>query len=500
MSITNKVAVLSISAHDPLGMSGVAMDQRALSALDVHCASCITAITAQNQSAFYHINAVAPKVFVSQLDALAKQDVFSVIKIGFMPSLELAQCLVEHEIFQGKTIVFDPVLAMSSEGKVLEDERLAAALYLIPYVTILTPNVFEAMTLLSCLDVQNANDLDPLDAAHIFLHKGVQHILIKGGHGDMPAEDCYASYGRYFYLNHEQFHHGYNRGTGCAMASLIAGACALDYAVADAVVIAKMIMHHAWQVPYRLDDFTGGFNFDRLEPFAHLMDAKNHSSYALPNVYAHKQEQISCFPKCYETLGLYPIVDRASWLERLLPLGIKIVQLRIKDLTGEALKQEIKTAVALALRYDCQLFINDHWQLAIECGAFGVHLGQEDIDDTDLHAIQAAGLRLGLSSHCFYEVARAKTIQPSYIAFGPVYATQTKDMPWIPQGAQGLGIWRNLLAEFPMVAIGGIHGTRFEAVRDMGVDSIAMVSAITEAEYPEAACEDYLQRWQANNG
>ncbi len=499
MKIKNKAAVLSISAHDPLGMSGVAMDQRALSVLDVHCASCVTALTAQNQSAFYHINAIAPHVFVSQLDALAKQDVFSVIKIGFMPNLELAQCLVEHEIFQGKTIVFDPVLAMSSEKGLLEDERLAAALYLIPYVTVLTPNTHEATALLRCLDVQNANDLDPLDVAKIFLQKGVEHIVMKGGHSDAPAEDYYASNERYFYLNHEQFNHGYNRGTGCAMASLIAGACALQHTVADAVVIAKMIMHQAWQVPYRLDDLTGGFNFDRLESFAYLFDAETDSSYILPNVYRDEEEQALNFPDCYEILGLYPIVDRASWLERLLPLGIKIAQLRIKDLTGEALKQEIKTAIELAQRYDCQLFINDYWQLAIECGAFGVHLGQEDIDDTDLHAIQAAGLRLGLSSHCFYEVARAKTIRPSYIAFGPVYATQTKDMPWIPQGAQGLAIWRKLLAEFPMVAIGGIHGARFEAVKDAGVDSIAMVSAITQAEHPEAACKDYLHRWQAKN-
>jgi len=149
--------------------------------------------------------------------------------------------------------------------------------------------------------------------------------------------------------------------------------------------------------------------------------------------------------------------------------------------------------VDIAKEHDCQLFINDYWQLAIECGAYGVHLGQEDIDDADLKAIADAGLRLGLSSHCFYEVARAKTINPSYIAFGPVYETQTKDMPWVPQGPQGLRYWRAHLPDMPMVAIGGIHGKRFTAVKETGVDSIAMITAITLADDPEQATRDYIQ-------
>jgi hydroxymethylpyrimidine kinase / phosphomethylpyrimidine kinase / thiamine-phosphate diphosphorylase len=201
------------------------------------------------------------------------------------------------------------------------------------------------------------------------------------------------------------------------------------------------------------------------------------------------------FASCASELGLYPIVDRALWLARLLPLGVKVIQLRVKDLSGDELKTEILQCVKIANEYDCQLYINDYWQLAIECGAYGVHLGQEDIDDADLSAIANAGLRLGLSSHCFYEVARAKTIKPSYIAFGPVYATQTKDMPWVPQGETGLPYWRAQLVDFPLVAIGGIHGERFEKVKAQGVDSIAMISAITEAENPEQVCKDFIERW-----
>lgn len=497
MNISQKPAVLSISAHDPLGMSGVAMDQRALSVLDIHCASCITANTAQNQFDFFRVNATSLEVFKNQLDALHQQDIFSVIKIGFMPNLELAKCLIEHEIFQDKAIIYDPVLAMSSEGEVSDDERLAAALLLLPKVTMLTPNFIEATALLHFLGVKNCHSISPLQMGEIFLQKGVQHIYIKGGHSEAPTQDLYLSNERYFYLNHERFGHGMNRGTGCAMASLIAGAHALHYNFADAAVIAKTIMHQGWQQPYALDDATGGFNFDQIERFSVLLSKEESAtSYSLPNLYREVVEQDFDFPRCESELGLYPIVDRAVWLQRLLPLGVKIAQLRIKDLSGDALKTEIKNAVAIAERYACQLFINDFWQLAIECGAYGVHLGQEDIDDADLRAIQDAGLRLGLSSHCFYEVTRAKTIQPSYIAFGPVYATQTKEMPWTPQGAKGLNIWRKLLQDFPMVAIGGIHDERFEHVKAMGVDSIAMVSAIIQAGDPEAECESYLSRWR----
>ncbi|GAA6135246.1 bifunctional hydroxymethylpyrimidine kinase/phosphomethylpyrimidine kinase [Oceaniserpentilla sp. 4NH20-0058] len=502
-----KPAVLSISAHDPLAMSGIAMDQRALSVLNVHCASCITATTSQNQRDFFAINAVDANAFKSQLDALAKQDVFSVIKIGMVPNLDIAKTLAAHPIMQNKTVVLDPVIATSSEEannvNVIHTERLSALLYLLPLVNVLTPNLNEAKLLLKGSGIPYTPEMSHADLALALLDCGVEHVLLKGGHGNTPARDIYASKTQYFHLEHITYDHTFNRGTGCAMASLIAGACALQHTVADAVVMAKMVMQAGWQNPYQLDKQTGGFNFEQLSPFETLnvreesQETRNSIQvpYELPNVFVKEAETELSFLPCKHDLGLYPIVDRAQWLNRLLPLGVKIIQLRIKDLNGDDLKNEIQQAVHIAKQFNCQLFINDYWQLAIEYGAYGVHLGQEDIDDADLEHIAKSGLRLGLSSHCFYEVARAKTIKPSYIAFGPVYATQTKDMPWIPQGANGLTIWRKLLKDFPMVAIGGIHDERFSQVKATGVDSIAMVSAITAQDDPEGACLGYMEEW-----
>ena len=481
--VEKKVAVLSVSASDPLGMAGIAMDQRALASLGVHCASCITANTAQNQTIFFKLNPVNLSVFISQLDALYQQDIFSVIKIGLISDLEQAKALVNHPIFANKTIVLDPVLGASSDTNQHSKTRLEALTFLIQHTHVLTPNVDEAQVLASQLGEtfpQTDNSLTLAQALNKFTDCTV---LVKGGHGHCKAQDVYCDSERYFYVEHAEYTHQFNRGTGCAMASLIAGAIALGHSSADAVVIAKMQMGAGWQNPFSIDEHIGSLGFVSFDQSK------------LPNVYVSDKQKDLKFVSCGSELGLYPIVDRASWLVRLLPLGVKVIQLRVKDLVGDELKAEILQCIKLANEYNCQLYINDYWQLAIECGAYGVHLGQEDIDDADLLAIAQAGLRLGLSSHCFYEVARAKTIKPSYIAFGPVYATQTKDMPWVPQGETGLPYWRAQLTDFPFVAIGGIHGERFEKVKAQGVDSISMISAITQAEKPEQVCADFIDRW-----
>ena len=157
-------------------------------------------------------------------------------------------------------------------------------------------------------------------------------------------------------------------------------------------------------------------------------------------------------------MGLYPVVDSIAWLELVLKQGVKLAQLRIKDPDDEYLEKKIQQAIALGKEYDAQVFINDYWQQAIAFGAYGVHLGQEDLDVADLAQIQAAGLRLGISTHGYYEIARAQSIQPSYIALGHIFPTQTKDMPSQPQGLTRLAHYATLLKDvFPTVAIGGIQ-------------------------------------------
>ncbi|MEL0580867.1 thiamine phosphate synthase [Pectobacterium punjabense] len=188
------------------------------------------------------------------------------------------------------------------------------------------------------------------------------------------------------------------------------------------------------------------------------------------------------FSPTAQRLGLYPVVDSVEWIERLLSVGVKTIQLRIKDRSDEQAEADVIHAIALGRHYQAQLFINDYWKLAVKHQAYGVHLGQEDLDTADLVAIKQAGLRLGVSTHDDRELARAVAINPSYIALGHIFPTQTKDMPSAPQGLAELSRHiADLQGRFPTVAIGGISIDKVPAVLKTGVGSIAVVSAITQA-------------------
>jgi thiamine-phosphate pyrophosphorylase len=199
------------------------------------------------------------------------------------------------------------------------------------------------------------------------------------------------------------------------------------------------------------------------------------------------------FPPVPLRLGLYPVVDSVEWIERLLEAGVKTLQLRIKDKRDEEVESDVIAAIELGHRFDARLFINDYWQLAIKHQAYGVHLGQEDLETTDLSAIREAGLRLGVSTHDDMEIDVALTARPSYIALGHVFPTQTKQMPSAPQGLAQLARHIARLGDYPTVAIGGISLARAPAVLETGVGSIAVVSAITQAADWRAATEQLLQ-------
>jgi thiamine-phosphate pyrophosphorylase len=195
----------------------------------------------------------------------------------------------------------------------------------------------------------------------------------------------------------------------------------------------------------------------------------------------------------------YLIVDSAAWIERLAPLGVRLVQLRIKDLDEPGLRAEIRKAKALCARHQCQLIVNDYWRLAIEEGCDFVHLGQEDLQAADLSRIRAAGLRLGLSTHDDVELEAALAVKPDYIALGPIYPTILKQMKWAPQGLERIGEWNRRVAPTPLVAIGGLNPGRLESVFAAGADSAAVVTDITLNADPEARTREWLkktERWR----
>lgn len=198
-------------------------------------------------------------------------------------------------------------------------------------------------------------------------------------------------------------------------------------------------------------------------------------------------------------IGFYPVVPTAEWVERLLGWGVRTIQLRIKaaDHTPADILAQVKAAIDAGKAVpDAQVFINDHWQQALAAGAYGVHLGQEDLDTAGIEALRNAGIRLGLSTHTPAELARAKAVQPSYLAIGPIYPTTLKVMPYEPVGLVQLATWAQLAKPYPVVAIGGISLDRMPGVMaclNDKYDGVAVVSAVTLAADPHQAARDGLK-------
>ncbi len=273
-------------------------------------------------------------------------------------------------------------------------------------------------------------------------------------------------------------------GADSVFADVAAQALARGFVAMEAIVIAGMARNDA------LSQHAARGPLQPRPDFAQR--SANLPFFSLPQT-----TNVSGFAALSDTdLGLYAVVDSADWVARVVSAGVRTVQLRIKDAEGsehrDFVRGQIRESIRAATAAGAQLFINDHWQLAIEEGAYGVHLGQEDLHIADLAAIRQAGLRLGISSHAYWEVCRAWALQPSYIACGPIHPTKAKAMPWIPQGNGNLAYWCKLLPT-PVVGIAGMDVARTEEAAACGAAGVAVISAITAAASPEAAIDQLRQ-------
>ncbi len=189
----------------------------------------------------------------------------------------------------------------------------------------------------------------------------------------------------------------------------------------------------------------------------------------------------------------YPIFDGPDWLARALPLGVKLVQLRVKDKAEAELRQIVARSQALCQRHGAVLVVNDHWRIAIDEGCDWVHLGQEDLDTADLTAIRDAGLKVGISTHDRAELDRALSLGPDYVALGPVYPTILKKMKWTEQGLDRVAEWKRLVGAVPLVAIGGMSVERAAGAFAAGADIVSAVTDITLHDDPEARLRQWIE-------
>ena len=190
---------------------------------------------------------------------------------------------------------------------------------------------------------------------------------------------------------------------------------------------------------------------------------------------------------------VYPIVDSAAWVARLAPLGVRLVQLRIKERAPTEVRAEIAAARLLCATSGIQLIVNDYWEIALEERCDFVHLGQGDLAQADLGALRHAGVRFGVSTHDEAELERALSIAPDYVALGPIYPTLLKVMPWQPQGLARIGEWKRRIGPIPLVAIGGLTLERLAGVFAAGADVAAVVTDIVRSADPDDRTRAWLE-------
>ncbi len=190
--------------------------------------------------------------------------------------------------------------------------------------------------------------------------------------------------------------------------------------------------------------------------------------------------------------AFYPIVPDVAWLQRIAPLGIGCVQLRLKDVSSDQVRGAIGEALSICDGHGVELIVNDYWREALDQGVRNVHLGQEDLAAADVAAIHASGCQLGISSHSEAELEVALAARPGYVALGPIYETRLKAMTWQPQGLARIGQWKRMAAGVPLVAIGGLTPERAGGAYAAGADSLAVITDFLTHPEPEARVRQWV--------
>lgn len=491
-----------IAGQDSSGGAGIAADLLSAHDLGVTPSVVITALTAQNSQTLLGVEPCPVDFLMRQLKAI-REPVPQAIKIGMLANAKQVIAIAEflHDFratHPSVAVVLDPVLGASSGYSLGDDDVLSALPELLKEVDLVTPNRHE----LQCLTQISLESPGQIVRAAQLLHQryGCQ-VLAKGGHSEFDSlrcNDLLCSSQPQLLLSSPRIETAHSHGTGCTLSSAIAAALAQGETLPDAIVLAKAYVSKGLRCAGRQGRLPGAVAHEgwptQLSDFPTVESAQTPLGQAYGIETCWPQPAAERFAPCQQPLGLYPVVDSFAWVVRLLKAGVRTIQLRMKDPQAASLHESIRKSIALAKAYQAQLFINDYWQLAIEYDAYGVHLGQGDLEQADLNAIAKAGLRLGVSTHGYYEMLRAVQLQPSYIALGHIFATTTKQMPSKPRGLTRLRRYATLLRDFPKVAIGGINETNARDVLDCGVTSLAVVRAITQNESPELVVQELREQ------
>ncbi|MFG6461216.1 bifunctional hydroxymethylpyrimidine kinase/phosphomethylpyrimidine kinase [Roseateles sp. DXS20W] len=487
--------IWSIAGLDSGGGAGLSADQRAADAMGVHLCPVAAAVTAQNSRAVEAVFPVPAEQLDAQLAALAQDLPPVVVKTGLLggvAQLRVVTRWVDRLRERGPVaLVVDPVLRASTGASFAGDELLQAYRdELLPRATVATPNRREADRLVGegCPQQQS-----PL--------LGVQTVCITGGDAAGPlAQDWLHSPQASGWLALPWRAARNNHGTGCCFATALAAALAKGFVPADAAVLAKMLTTAGL-----LPDATPGAGAGPVRPAPGFITEAG----LLPGLFDTPPARWPARPDGPPAIeGVYGIADSGAQAAELFDAGLTTVQLRLKRAAGESgaawhtrLAAEVQPARDAARRHGATFIVNDHWRAALALGVDFVHLGQEDLlalDTTaraDLAQARARGLRLGISSHSLWELARAVAWAPDYVACGPVWPTLTKAMPWRPQGLDNLAWWA-AMSPVPVVGIGGVMvPEQMVRIAASGAAAGCVVRGLKEL-----PVQDWLDAWRSGAG
>ena len=493
----SRPVVWSVAASDSGGGAGIQADLNTIHSHECHGCTLITAITAQNSVAVEKIHPLRQVDLEAQWQALEKDLLPDAIKIGLIPEPSILRWLAKHlqdlkQQFAAKQqdvfCIWDPVLKASTGARFLNAFDRGEIDPLLKTIDLITPNLNEA-SLLTQIDIKSYQDIHR--AAEQLINRGAKAVLIKGGHSFLTDEehqvcqDYFLSAEQSFWLQNPKQDQPNNHGTGCTLASAIAANMALGKSLTAALIHGNSFIQQSlrlaapqgsgagpvWQAP------TQNFGRD------------------FPVLSKHPQSTDLNFPKA-DSLGVYAIVDSLQWAKDCIESGVDTLQWRVKNPSKEQLL-ELPELIQYCRKKNCPLYINDHWQLAIEHKAYGVHLGQEDLNSElllqeGLPRLAAKGIRLGLSCHNDKEIATARYFNPSYLAFGPVFPARSKQVDHPCLGTAQLSEWAQRYDQLhQMTCIGGIDSTNLEAVLATDIRSVAVISAVQQQQDREAFISDF---------
>lgn len=455
--------VWTIAGSDSGGGAGLQADLAAFNDFKVHGCTVISLLTAQNSVGVDRVGYIDGLMLNAQINALKRDLPAKAIKLSLLGTEENIKTVSNflHD-YTGHVIV-DPVF-VATTGASLADESLANAYrrYIYPYLTLITPNVKETK-LLTGITLNTPENYKL--AAQKLLAMGCKAVLLKSGDASWSPElssDYYADDRENFWINHYRVNTKHTHGTGCTLSAAICASLALGYSLKESIILAKAYVQAGLKAAVGLGMGPG--------PLAH--NGFPADSLDFPWVTQTPQDLSVAFPTCEQPLDLYPLVNNLEDLKLCIDMGFNTVQLRAEN-------PDVAQAVSMAKNTKTQLFINNHWQQAIAAGAYGVHLGQDDLLTADIATIHKAGLRLGISSNGLFSLAKAYAYNPSYLAAGPIFQTNSKPNAAQPIGLEKLHTMENLSPK-PLCAIGGIKQNDFEKIKALGCEGVAFIEVLSE--------------------